>query len=240
VSTFVLVHGAMHGGWCWRAVSRNLQAAGHEVYAPTLTGLAERRQSLTRDTGVETHVSDLTELLWFEDLHDVSLVLHSYAGILAGPVAERAGDRLASIAFLGAFLTEPGQCLLDVEPPEVAARYRRIAEQGDGWLIPASPAFLGQWGVPERLHGFVGSRLTDFPLRCQVEPTEYEPSALSTLRCTYVWHADPPLDSLEGSREMARGWGWPILEVPYGHDMMLQAPEETARVLDALAEAAPS
>ena len=241
MTTFVLVPGAMHGGWCWRAVSQNLKAAGHEVYAPSLTGLADRRQSLTRQVGVETHVRDLTDLFWFEDLHDVTLVLHSYAGILAGPVAERAGERLTSIAFLGAFLTEPGQSLLDVEPPDVAARYRQIAEeQGNGWLVPASPAFLGQWGVPERLHGFVGSRLTDFPLRCQVEPTDYDPAALARLTCTYFWHTDPPLESLRGSRERASERGWPVHEIPYGHDMMLQAPEETARILDRLAGAAPS
>ncbi len=233
MKTFVLVHGAMHGGWCWQPVAQSLRAAGHEVYAPTLTGLAERRQSLTPETGVETHVRDLTDLLWFEDLHDVTLVLHSYAGVLAGPVAERARDRLSAIVFLGAFVTGPGQCLLDVEPPDVAARYRRIAEeQGDGWLIPASPAFLGQWGIPDRLHEFVGARLTDFPLRCQIEPTGYDPSALDSLPCTYVWHTDPPLDSLEGSRETARAWGWPVREIPYGHDMMLQAPGETASVLE--------
>ena len=90
MATFVLVHGAMHGGWCWREVRQRLSGTGHEVYTPTLTGQGDRRQQLTREVGIATHVTDLTELLWFADLRDVHLVLHSYAGVLAGPVAERA------------------------------------------------------------------------------------------------------------------------------------------------------
>jgi len=121
---------------------------------------------------VSTHVTDITDLLWFEDLTDVHLVLHSYAGILAGPIAGGAADRLSSISLLGGFITRSGECLLDVEPDEVAARYRHQAESvGDGWLVPTDPSFLTQWGVTDSdLAAWVGPRLTDFPLRCQVEP----------------------------------------------------------------------
>ena len=89
MATFVLVHGAMHGGWCWHDVQRRLAQRGHDVHRPTLSGQGDRRAGLTLDVGVTTHVQDLEELLWFEDLSDVHLVLHSYAGILAGPLAER-------------------------------------------------------------------------------------------------------------------------------------------------------
>ena len=127
LSTFVLVHGAMHGGWCWRDVQRLLVANGHDVYRPTLTGQGDRRGALSPDVGMSTHVRDVEELLWFEDLTEVHLVLHSYTGVLAGPLAEHAQERLASVVYLGAFLAGPGQSLLDVEPPEVAERYRRQA-----------------------------------------------------------------------------------------------------------------
>jgi len=152
MATFVLVHGAMHGGWCWRDVRLRLQSRGHEVYAPTLTGQGERRQSLSPLVGVSTHVADITELLWFEDLTEVHLVLHSYAGVLAGPVAEREGHRLASVVYLGAFVTAPGQSLLDVEPEQVAARYRKLAEEsGEGWFLPATAQFLDQWGITDQI-----------------------------------------------------------------------------------------
>jgi pimeloyl-ACP methyl ester carboxylesterase len=237
MATFVLVHGAMHGGWCWREVSVRLSGRGHVVHAPTLTGQGDRRGALTREVGVSTHVADLCELLWFEDLRDVHLVLHSYAGVLAGPVAERAGDRLSSVVYLGAFVTAPGECLLDVEPPETAERYRALAaEEGEGWLVPATDAFLEQWGVSDpALRAWVGARLTDFPLRCQVEPTDFDPAALAALRRVYVAHTDPPLPSLQRFYDAAVAAGWETHELRCGHDTMLAAPDATADLLSAIA-----
>ncbi len=149
MAAFVLVHGAMHGGWCWREVRHRLSGNGHEVYAPTLTGQGDRRQGLTPQVGIAAHVADLTELIWFEDLRDVHLVLHSYAGVLAGPVAEQTAGRLASVTFLAAFIARPGQCLLDVEPPDVARRYRELAASaGDGWLVPRRRSSLSNGASP--------------------------------------------------------------------------------------------
>ena len=45
--TFVLIHGAYHGGWCWRKVVDILEKRGHKVYAPSLTGLADRSHLLS-------------------------------------------------------------------------------------------------------------------------------------------------------------------------------------------------
>ena len=229
----------MHGGWCWRDVRRGLEAAGHDVHTPTLTGQGDRRRSLTRGVGVSTHIADLTDLLWFEDLADVHLVLHSYAGVLAGPVADQGCDRLASVVYLGAFVTRPGQCLLDVEPAAVGARYRELAAtSGDGWYVPASDRFLDQWGVTdEGLRSLVAPRLTDFPLRCATEPTEFDPTALDGLRKVYVRHTAPPLTSLEASAAVALGAGWEFHDVPCGHDMMLEAPGAVARLLGRIAGA---
>lgn len=237
MATFVLVHGAMHGGWCWRDVRRRLAARGHEVLTPTLTGQAERRRELTAEVGVETHLSDLTDLLWFEDLSDVHLVLHSYAGVLAGPVAERAAGRLASVTYLAAFIAPPGQSLADVEPPEVAARYRSLAEaDGAGWFVPASERFLDQWGVTSPgLRARIGPRLTGFPLRCVTDPVRYAPAPLDQVRQVYVIHTNPPLASLRASYERAAAAGWEIREMPFGHDLMLAAPAETAALLEAIA-----
>jgi pimeloyl-ACP methyl ester carboxylesterase len=236
VATFVLVHGAMHGGWCWRDVHRRLAQRGHHVHRPTLTGQGDRRAGLTPELGVETHVQDLAELLWFEDLSEVHLVLHSYAGVLAGPVAERAADRLASVVYLGAFVTSPGESLLDVEPTEVAERYRRqVADEGDGWFLPASDAFLEQWGIAEAQRAWVGARLTDFPFRCQIEPTEFDPGPLERLRKVYVEHTSPPLPSLGRFAGAARAGGWETHALACGHDMMLAAPDATADLLERIA-----
>jgi pimeloyl-ACP methyl ester carboxylesterase len=237
MSTFVLVHGAMHGGWCWREVARLLASDGHEVYAPTLTGQGDRCQELSSDVGICTHVTDITELLWFEDLTDVHLVLHSYSGVLAGPIAERAAGRLASVTYLGAFIAGPGESLLSVEPAEVAQRYRElVTPTSRGPVIPASPQFLDQWGITDpALREQVGPRLTDFPFRCLTDPVQFDLAPLSRLRTTYVDHTRPPLASLRSSFDRAVAAGWPTYELAYGHDVMLAAPGPTAALLSALA-----
>jgi pimeloyl-ACP methyl ester carboxylesterase len=227
----------MHGGWCWREVRQRLSGNGHEVYAPTLTGQGDRRQGLTPQVGIAQHVADLTELIWFEDLRDVHLVLHSYAGVLAGPVAEQVTGGLASVTFLAAFIARPGQCLLDVEPPEVARRYGELAaSDGDGWFVPASRQFLDQWGITSRgLRATVAPRLTSFPLRCLTDPVRFDPAALDLARKVYVNHTRPPLPSLQASFDLAIAAGWETHQLGYGHDLMLEAPQQTATLLDAIA-----
>jgi hypothetical protein len=152
-------------------------------------------------------------------------------------VAERAAGRLASVTYLAAFIAAPGQCLLDVEPPAVARRYRELAaSDGDGWRVPASPAFLDQWGITDPgLRSLVGPRLTDFPLRCTTDPVEFDPAALDQVRRSYINHTRPPLPSLGPSFDYAVAAGWETHELPYGHDLMLAAPGQTAELLDTLA-----
>jgi len=236
MATFVLVHGAMHGGWCWRDVRRGLERAGHVVHTPTLTGQGDRRHLLSRDVGIDTHVADLVELIAFEDLTAVTLVLHSYAGVLAGPVVEQAAGRIDQLVHLGAFVVEPGECLLDVEPAETADRYRAlVAARGDGWRVPATDAFLEQWGLTDPdAKAWVGPRLTDFPYRCQTDPVRYDPGPLGAVRQVYVRHTAPPLASLDASYGRALALGWPTRDIATGHDAMVAAPELVVAVLDDL------
>lgn len=236
MTTTVLVHGAMHGGWAWGPVARLLRAEGHEVHTPTLTGQGDRRAALTPEVGVATHVADITELLWFEDLRDVVLVLHSYAGVLAGPVVEACADRIRSVVFAGAFYVRPGQRLLDVEPAAVAERYTaEVHEHGDGWRLPATTAFLAQWAITDpALQSFVGQRLTDFPYRAQTDAVHYDPDVLRSRPRTYIEHTAPRLPSLATSMAAAREDGASHVTIDTGHDMMLADPEATAALLGTL------
>jgi pimeloyl-ACP methyl ester carboxylesterase len=236
VATFVLVHGAMHGGWCWRDVGPLLARRGHRVSTPTLTGQGERARALSPTTGVADHVDDLVEHLWYEDLDDVHLVLHSYSGVLAGPVVERAEGRVGAVVFLGAFLAEPGESLLDVEPPEVAERYRRLVGEAGGWRLPASGDFVAQWGITDgAVAAWVRPRLTDFGFRCLTDPVDYDPAPLGGLRKVYVEHTAPPMASLDRFAATARRDGWETHQLACGHDMMLVAPAATADLLGAIA-----
>lgn len=238
MATFVAIHGAMHGGWAWGPVRRLLADAGHDLLAPTLTGQGDRADQLDRDVGIETHVNDVLAALYYEDIREGVLVLHSYAGVLAGAIAERCEGRIASVILAGGFHARPGQCLLDAEPPETAARYRELAaDVGDGWKVPASDAFLAQWGVTDpAMAAFVGPRLTDFPLKACTDPVEYDPAALAGLSRTYIEHTDPPLPSLAGSISAAVEDGFAHRTIATGHDMMLADPPATASLLAELAE----
>jgi pimeloyl-ACP methyl ester carboxylesterase len=235
MGTFVLVHGAMHGGWCWRDVRRRLWAQGHDTFTPSLSGQGEHAGWLSPEIGVATHVDEVGALCEMEDLSQVTLALHSYAGTLAGPLAERLQGRLSAVVLLGAIVVRPGECLLDMEPPETAQRYRELAAAAGGWRIPAGDAFMDQWAVPGDLRPFVGPRLRDFPLRCTTDPVEFDPGPLSRLPVTYVWHTAPPLGNLTASRAAAEAAGWPVRELATGHDLMLTAPQATADLLLELA-----
>ena len=111
--TFVLVHGAWHGGWCWRRVSDLLEAKGHKVFTPTLTGLADRSHLLSKDVILDTHIADIVNLFKWEELKDVCLVAHSYGGWPSSGALEQIGDRVASIVWLDAFKPENGQKGID-------------------------------------------------------------------------------------------------------------------------------
>src|SRR5689334_13867030 len=94
-TTFVLVHGAWHGGWCWKKLTPLLQAAGHQVVTPTLTGMGERSHLLAPEVDLDTHIQDITAVLEYEDLCDAVLVGHSYGGMVIAGVANKDFARLA-------------------------------------------------------------------------------------------------------------------------------------------------
>ena len=141
MTTYVLVHGAYHGGWCWKHVANSLRNAGHEVYTPTLTGLGERAHLINPEIGLDTHVQDILGLLEYEDLHDAVLVGHSYGGMVITGVAEKCPERLAQLVFLDAFIPANGQSLIELFPPEMAGRLRAQTRlDGDGYRLPPSSA----------------------------------------------------------------------------------------------------
>lgn len=148
MATFVLIHGGIQGGWVWKRVVALLRAAGHEVYAPTLTGCGERAHLLTRDLGLETHVQDVVNVLEYEDLRDVVLVGHSYGATVVTVVADRARDRISHLVLVDGSQPLPGQSMLDsweTDDPGAAEELDKyVQETGDGWrLMPMDPREFG-------------------------------------------------------------------------------------------------
>src|SRR5580658_4030096 len=141
MATFLLVHGAWHGAWCWRRVVRLLTQAGHEVFAPTLTGLCERSHLSTPTVDLDTHILDIVNELKWQELKDVVLVGHSYGGMVISGVAEKMEKSIASFVMLDAFMPENGQAVIDMPPP--AAREPILAAEREGAAtLPPRPAEL--------------------------------------------------------------------------------------------------
>ena len=165
--TYVLVHGAWHGGWCWRRVLSALRSGGADVHPVTLTGLGDRAHLLSRDVGLETHIADVLGVIEAEELSDVVLVGHSYAGFVISAVADRIPDRIARLVYLDAIVPRDGDCAFDRLSPQSRERFEAVSRsEGDGWLLPvsvATPDYLGL--VADDDIRFVLPRLSPHPLR---------------------------------------------------------------------------
>ncbi len=244
MATFVLVHGAFGGGWEWKKLVAPLAAAGHEVLAPTLTGLADRAHLATPDLGLEAHVQDIVAVLEFEDLRDAILVGYSYSGMVTTGVADRAADRLAHLVYLDAHAPRDGESLVDISPPGRRAALEEVARSGgDGWrILPPSVEGLlplaEQGRFPASDVAWFGARLRPQPLRTFLDPVRLTNAAALALPRTYIFcaEADPGFaQSHLRSVERAKAAGWVYHELPTGHVSVLFEPQGLADLLLALA-----
>ena len=225
----VLLHGAWHGGWVWRRVVPHLREAGHEVFTPTLTGLSDRAHLLHPSVGLDTHVRDVVALLDAEDLHDVVLVGHSYAGQVVSAVADQRPWRVRRRVYLDAFVGDDGDSAVDLLPEHVAQHYREsVAGAGFGWLVPVRS--LQVLGVTQQEDlDWLAPRLTPHPWLTYTQPL----SLTGTLRdvpATYVECTDW-MRVFRPHAERADAQGWPVLTLPTGHEAMVTAPEALATLL---------
>lgn len=230
MSTYVLLHGAWHGGWVWQRVAPLLRAAGHEVYTPTLTGVSDNAHLLNPSVGLGTHLQDVVALLEAYDLSEVVLVGHSYAGQVVTGVADRVPARLRTRVYLDAFVGDDGDAAIDLLPETVAGHYRESVEgPGFGWLIPVRP--LGKLGVTDEADlAWLGPRLTPHPWLTYTEPLRLNgsPVPAAFIECTDWMRVFRP------HAERAAARGWPVHEIATGHEAMVTAPKELADILLAI------
>jgi pimeloyl-ACP methyl ester carboxylesterase len=232
--TFVLVHGAWHGGWCWRRVADLLQAQGHRVFAPTLSGLAERSHLLDAGLaiGLATHVSDIAHLLRWEGLSDVVLCGHSYGGMVISGVAERAADdpgAIRALVFLDAFVPADGEAMADLTSPAVREAISGQAACGAATVPPVAAAVFR---VNEQDRAWVDAQCTPQPLATLTDRIALSGARERVARKVYVRAAGYPSVAFDAARaRLASDPGWQVLEVPCGHDAMLDMPERVAAIL---------
>ena len=138
MATFVVAHGAWSSGWAWKKMRPLLRAAGHEIFTPSYTGLGERIHLSSPDITLETHIQDVANVLFYEDLTDVVLIGHSYGGMVATGVADRVSERIRKVIYLDAFVPRDGQAVRDLTP---ASRVSQMAaETPDNWLVEPNPS----------------------------------------------------------------------------------------------------
>jgi pimeloyl-ACP methyl ester carboxylesterase len=228
MATFVLVHGAWHGGWCWKKVTPLLRAAGHEVYTPTLTGLGERVHLASPETDLTTHIQDVVNVLEYEDLHRVVLVGHSYGGIVIAGVADRIPSRVAHLVYLDALVPRDGEGDFDLLPDLRAAIEEDCRINGDGWRVPP-PAddMVLPWAGSADLP-WLTSHLTSQPLKTLQEPVHLTSPSLAGIPATYIQCTDPAVPALAESVARASENGWTYQKLATGHDAMVTMPREVA------------
>lgn len=233
--TFVLLHGAWHGAWCWRRVAAMLREQGHAVYTPTQTGLGERSHLLSRDVDLETFADDLVNVLLWEDLEDVILVGHSFGGIAITAAADRCPERIRHLIYLDSLILKNGQSPFSVVPADVAEARRKLARESSGGLsmpVPDPSAF----GVTDPADAqWVRSKCTPHPLATYEDTLELKHPVGNGLPVTYV-AVKPDYAPLAAVREWVRPrTDWHYIEIDAGHDAMVTSPDAVVDVLLAAA-----
>ena len=227
--TFLLVHGAWHGGWCWRRVADLMESRGHKVFAPTMTGLGERSNFLVKGIDVSTHVTDIANVIAWENLSDIVLVGHSYGGTIINGVAERMSDKIASIVFLDAFLPENGERLVEKSTP--AFRESIAAAIGRGEIAFKSPP-ASAFGVGDGDRAWVDGKMTPQPSATFTEAAVYTGARDKIRRKTFIramQHNSPTFDA--NLAKAKADPGWTTHELACGHDVMVIQPERLAALL---------
>ena len=229
--TYILVHGAWHGSWCWKRVRAALQSAGHNVFTPTLTGLGERSHLNSAAVNLSTHIADIVNLIKWEELSDVVLCGHSYAGSVIGGVADQIPDQIRALVFLDAFVLENGESFLDIVPSEVAQAIRDQAKAaGEGWKVNPIPAHI--LGVRDPEDGaWVDAQCTPQAMATFEERITLTGNLEHIRDIAYMFPTECHSNLLV-SHERAKAKGWKIRTIGNSsHEFMIDHPQELAEFL---------
>jgi len=228
-ATFLVCTGAWSTGWAWKKMHPLMSAAGHRLVTPTYTGLGEREHLASPSNDLETHVQDILAVIKYEDLRDIVLIGHSYGGMVATGVADRARDRITQLIYLDAFVPNDGQSLMDLNPPAVQQRMQASAKAGDGWRVPPNPIppdtseadvkWISERRVPQSIERF------EMPLRLQ--------GGALTLPRSYIYLTRiPPGDPFRPFAERAKNErGWRYYELDASHSPHVTRPDTLAALL---------
>jgi pimeloyl-ACP methyl ester carboxylesterase len=231
--TFVLVHGAWHGGWVFRRVAERLQRQGHRVFTPTLTGLGERSHIRHPGINCSVHIEDVVNLIRWEELRDVVLCGWSYGAGIAGAVADAIPDRIASIVYLDGAVPRNGESIIDRVGADQLRNFTIVAgELGGLWIPPMPATAFNIRSVADRK--MVDALSTPQPLATFVQRLTLTGAYMNIPKKAYVlarqWNM-----LAHDLGEISQDESWEIHEVDCGHHIMLDEPERLTEILTALA-----
>jgi pimeloyl-ACP methyl ester carboxylesterase len=229
MATFVVAHGAWSSAWAWKKMRPLLRAAGHDLWTPSYTGLGERAHLANDAIDLDTHIQDVVGLLEMEDLRGVVLIGHSYGGMVATGVADRASGRIAQLVYLDAFVPENGQSAFDLQPAERANRMRELArDSGEGWRIPPNPM---PPDTPEADVAWAGHRRLPQPLKTfeqKLRLSDRAPPPRSYIYCKRFGPGDVFRQFAERARRQS---GWRCFEIDASHNPHITEPQGLLAIL---------
>ena len=235
MTTYVLVHGAWGGGWKYARVADALRKRGHTVFTPTLTGQGERSHLLSGDINLTTHVTDILNVIRYEDLSGVVLAGHSYGGMVITAVADSIPEKIAALVYVDAFIPDDGQSLFDLNIPANTQMFMDRAGVVPGALgglaIPPPPAAF--FGVNAKDAPRVDALAAPQPIGCMIEKIKLSGAYRDVKKRIYLHGTVLPRESpFKPFYERARADGWEAHAFACGHDIMLDKPEEMTEILD--------
>jgi pimeloyl-ACP methyl ester carboxylesterase len=240
MANFVLVHGAWHGGWCWRDVVQALAAEGHRTCAVTLTGVGERMHLMSPAITLETHICDVANAIEMEEMHDVVLAVHSYAGMIGTAIADRMPGRLRHLVYVDAVVPKPGESWSSTHTS--ATREARLAAAAASPDFSFPPPDPNAYGLDGESHAWVKRRQTPHPGHTYQAVLQFDPARVAAVPRTFVNCVGPALATIDAIRQRVTDaglWGgaWQsgagarVIELQTGHDPMVSAPQELTRIL---------
>jgi pimeloyl-ACP methyl ester carboxylesterase len=230
--TFLVCHGAWSAGWAWKKMHPLMNKAGHRLVTPTYTGLGERAHLAHPAIDLETHITDVLQVIKYEDLRDIVLIGHSYGGMVATGVADRARDKVKQLIYVDAFVPADGQSLFDFLADSEQRRMREAAKSGDGWRVPPNPtppdtsAEDAAWLNERRVHT---------PINCF--EAKLNLSAPLTLPRSYIYatRAAPSDTFGQFARKTRNDPAWRYFEIDASHSPNVTAPEALLALLEKIA-----
>ncbi len=232
---YVLAHGSWHGGWCWRAVANRLRNAGHQVFTPSFTGMGDRAHLLRNDITIDVFIDDLIQVIQAEELDDVILVGHSFAGVPITGVADRIPESIAHLVYFDSVVLESGKTAFSNYPKaEADARIASAAKATAGLAVPVLAHIPAVWGLEQGTaeYDWVSRRMTPHPLASYMTPLVLDNPIGNGRPRTYLHCSKPSHHLLEDSRQLVQslqGWNW--IDVPAPHEAHITHPDLLSEIL---------